>query len=124
MIKSNSNNLCIVCNEGIHNPICPVCLAGEIKEWIETNNLSSEAKKKIVSYASRIKNKFIDSGTECTICRENQTAVCPYCFTEEMYNFLMKLNLQKDAVESFLTSFNYDSEHAGYSKEFEEDFGN
>ena len=122
MIQNASRGLCSECNEGIFNPICPVCLAGEIQAWAGSNWFEKKVGNEIVKFANRVKNKFIDEGIECAICRSNQTSICPYCFTDRIYNFLNKLKVSKKVIKEFLTHFNYDFEHNGYSKEFEEEF--
>jgi len=123
MIQNISHGLCLECNEGMFNPICPSCLAREMRAWIESNGFEKEVGKEVAKFANRVKNEFIDDGTECAVCKSNQTLICPYCFTSKIYNFLCNLKVKKAILEEFLTSFNYDSEHNGYSKEFEEDFG-
>ncbi len=122
MIQNNSYDLCLECNEGIFNPICPNCLAREMQAWIESNGFDSRIGRSITLFANITKNKFIDEGVECAICKSNQTSICPYCFTSKIYNFLQKLKVRKEILEEFLIYFNYDFEHNGYSKEFEEDF--
>jgi hypothetical protein len=124
MIQNNSYGLCLECNEGIFNPICPACLAREMRIWIEENGFNRKIGREISEFANSIKNKFIDEGIDCAICKSNQTSICPYCFTSRIYNFLQKLNVKRKILEEFLTYFNYDFEHTGYSEDFEEEFGN
>ena len=123
MIQNNSHGLCLECNEGIFNPICPNCLAREMRAWIRSNGFNKKIGNKITEFANLAKNNFIDEGVECAICKSNQTSICPYCFTSKIYRFLQKLKVKRKILEEFLTYFNYDFEHNGYSKEFEEDFG-
>jgi|SRR3989338_9141594 len=124
MIQNNSHGLCLECNEGIFNPVCPVCLAGEMQAWVESNGFEKKTGEKIIAFANKAKSRFIDEGINCAVCKKNQTSICPYCFTDKIYNFLNKLNISKKIIEGFLISFNYDFEHTGYSRDFEEDFGN
>ena len=121
MIQNASRGLCSECNEGIFNPICPVCLAGEIQVWAGSS-LNAKTADQISTFAKKAGNKFFDEGADCAICRKNQAGLCPYCFTNRIYNFLNKLKVSKKVIEEFLTHFNYDFDHKGYSKRFEEDF--
>lgn len=120
MIQNNSHGLCLECNGGIFNPICPSCLVGEMRAWLASNGFSKKISHEISEFANRIKNRFIDEGIDCAICKSSQTSICPYCFTSRIYNFLQKLNVKRNILEEFLTYFNYDFEHNGYSEDFEE----
>jgi hypothetical protein len=112
------------CNEGIFNPICPSCLAREMQAWVESNGFDRKVGNSIIKFANTIKNKnqFTDEGIDCAVCKTNQTSICPYCFTSRIYNFLRKLMVNRKILQEFLTYFNYDFEHVGYSREVEEDF--
>jgi hypothetical protein len=112
------------CNEGIFNPICPVCIAKQICVWSEDNGFEKKLKRKIKRFTDSIKNRFTDEGVDCAICKNHQTSICPYCFTNKIYSFLQKLGVKRKILEEFLVYFNYDFEHTGYSKDFEEDFKN
>ena len=78
MIQNNSRGLCSECNEGIFNPICPVCLAGEMEAWVESKGFEKKVGNEIVKFANSVKNKFIDMGTDGAICKSNKTLICPY----------------------------------------------
>lgn len=119
VLNYNTLGICIECNEGIFNPICPSCLAGQMHAWVESNGFDKKIKENITTFTDRIKNKFIDEGMNCAVCRINQTLICPYCFTEKIYNFLQRLKVSRKILEEFLIYFNYDFEHSGYSEEFE-----
>ncbi len=120
MIKnfSDSRGICVECNEGIFNPICPSCLLREVEAWLDGTRLGNEVKKKL--------NKVIDSdgleGVKCAICKDEGISICPYCFTRHVYDALMSARVSKSIADEFLTFFNFDFEHNGYSKDFEEDF--
>lgn len=121
MLKSfsDSRGICVECNEGIYNPVCPSCLSREVEAWLDGARLGKEIKGKI----KRIKDRDELGGVRCAICKEQETSICPYCSTRHIYDALLTAGASKKVVEEFLTFFNFDLEHSGYSKDFEEDFG-
>ena len=110
------------CNEAIFNPICPSCLVRQVKHWINGNITNNRVRSGIVRFAESLKDEFYSEGIACVICRDNETPICPYCFTEEIYTFIVKSGGDKKIIEEFMTHFNYDFEHAGYEKDFEENY--
>ena len=111
------------CNEAIYNPLCHACLAGEIRQWLDAHG-SGEIKKKlgagIKSSLRAIENsleKFSD--VKCVACK-GEVFLCPYCFTEKVYKKLKAIARSRKAQKEFLSLFNFDFEHTGYSKDAEE----
>ncbi len=110
---------CMECKEAIFNPICPHCLSEEILSWIETkedSRLKQKVKKKLEEV---IKLSKTSSGklTMCITCNARTAFLCPYCFTELVYEKLKEMRLKKALIMEFLQIFNYDFEHTGYSRE-------
>ena len=87
---------CLVCNEVISNPICPECINKEIRDWL--------VEKKI----ELIENNTGLGSTKCIICGK-PTAICPSCYTSEIYSIVRKKypNLEKQ----FKTYFNFELRH-------------
>ncbi len=114
---------CIECKEGIFNPICPFCLAQEIKAWLDQAN--NKKLRRIVMQEIRkiLNNSFISTfiSNKCIKCKNYTSFMCPYCFTEKIYNAIKnsKIKNKKRIREEFLTFFNFDFEHTGYGKELE-----
>ena len=104
---------CFTCQEAIFNPICPSCIKKEVTVWLK--KISASLLEEFNNYIS----PFIKSqknNTFCIICKKT-IDTCPYCFTEFIYKWI-KVN-HPNLVESFLTFFNYDFDHTGYSKDIE-----
>jgi len=113
--------MCDICSEAVTNPICPFCLATEINAWLTLYpNLKKELLPKINKYLQKINNKITNYGTQCIKCKNKRAYVCPYCFTEFVFNELKKINSNKIILKEFFDFFNFDLHHTGYTKEFEQ----
>ena len=112
---------CMQCSEPITNPICHACLGNQIKTWL---NLYPSVKKKfnpkLSNYIKEVNNNTINS-INCVACGKNRAALCPYCFTEAVYNMLKKSKIDRMAVMDFLSTFNFDLKHEGYIQEASEE---
>lgn len=115
--------MCDECSEAVTNPICPFCLATEIKAWLTLYpNLRQELMPRIQKYLTQISNKIVNYGTECIKCGNKRAFVCPYCFTYFVFNELVKINANKIILKEFFHFFNFDLHHTGYTK-YAEDIG-
>ena len=112
---------CMQCSEPITNPICHDCLGRQIKAWM---NLYPSVRKKmsgkISNYVIEVNNNTINS-VNCISCGKNKAALCPYCFTEAVYNLLKKNKIDKMVLMDFLSTFNFDMKHEGYIQEAAEE---
>lgn len=117
-MKSHTNVLCLECGEEIFNPLCPKCLSREIDAWLEFQH--GKIKKTVKNEIKKILkvNKEHDY-TKCIICRRKDVFLCPCCFTERIYNKLKKARVNPKILNNFLTLFNFDLEHTGYSKDMQ-----
>ena len=115
---------CLECNEAIYNPLCHVCLSQEIKQWLREQE-NQRIRKSLIAEISR----FLKSNEElaespqavrCVACGKNSVILCPYCFTEIIYKKLKSLTNSKKLQADFLSLFNFDFEHTGYTKDAEE----
>jgi len=109
MVQKFDYGLCIICNEGIFNPLCPNCISNEIFAWLFEKDIAvaKEFRKK----------KFVEDidGGSCIACRDNTSYICPYCFTRQVFHWLKRKNAGRKIVNEFLEVFNFDFEHCGYS---------
>jgi len=113
-----NQNFCLECKEEIFNPLCPVCLAREIKQWLQDK--SAKVKSVANTEIKRILtlSRYNDY-TKCISCMQNKTFMCPYCFTERIYIKLKEKHTDKKILMEFLEIFNFDLEHTGYSRDME-----
>lgn len=116
-----TSHLCDECMEAVTNPLCPFCLTEEITAWL---TLYPDLKKilmpQIHTYLTRVSNKITTYGTTCIKCNEKRAFVCPYCFTEFVFNELEKINAPHFILQEYKDFFNFDLGHKGYSKDWEE----
>jgi hypothetical protein len=115
--------ICIECSESIFNPICPVCIANEIEAWLKAENLAEKAKVIFRDAMNKIltaNSKLEGESSRCIICKEKDDYMCPYCFTEKIYDFLKEKNVSAEVIRKFIEIFNFDFDRTGYSKEIDE----
>ena len=74
----DENAICIVCQEGITNPICPECLAKEIKSW--RPGLSKLLAEPSFGYSM---------DTECMFCGKEMN-ICAHCYSRDIYDTLVE----------------------------------
>jgi hypothetical protein len=88
---------CIICQEGITNPLCPACLAKEIKVWLR------EIKPEIMeSVVEPVTNSH---GIRCFSCGKGMS-ICAHCYSNDFYNYLKEE--YPELAEEFLEHFNFD----------------
>ena len=114
---------CNVCNETITNPLCPFCLAEEIKAWLTLYpHLKEDISSSLNDYLVNINNNITNYGLICIKCNKDRAYVCPYCFTEFVFKKLVEVNAGKLILKEFFEFFNFDLDHKGYT-EFAEEVG-
>ena len=112
--------LCDVCSEAVTNPLCPACLTIEIEAWLTLYpDLKRELLPRLKKYLYSLE-KSVPEATICIKCRNKRVSVCPYCFTNFVFNELKKIHANKIILKEFFEFFNFDLEHTGYSQEAEE----
>ena len=105
---------CMSCLEPITNPICHQCLGNQISSWLGLYpSIKKKMQPKVSKYVQEVNNNTL-SGVSCASCQKQQAALCPYCFTEGIFNMLRKSNIDKMVVMDFLSTFNFDLKHEGY----------
>ncbi len=105
---------CMQCSEPITNPICHDCLGNQISSWLGFYpNIKKKIMPKIKDYVKEVNNNTIES-VNCACCSKQKAALCPYCFTEGIFNLLKKSKIDRMVVMDFLSTFNFDLKHEGY----------
>ena len=101
---------CDICSEAVTNPLCPICLVGEVEAWLTFYpNLKEALLPKLKKYLERVEEKVIDA-TECIKCKKARTSICPYCFMDYVEGELKKLNVIPRILEEFNKFFDFDSQ--------------
>jgi hypothetical protein len=96
---------CVSCLEPITNPLCHDCLGNQISSWLGLYpNIRKKLTPKLKSYIQEVNNNTINSVT-CVSCNKKKAALCPYCFTEGIFNLLKKSNIDKMVIMDFLSRF-------------------
>jgi hypothetical protein len=93
----------------------------QIQAWLSSlssHPKKSEIMKKIKQYVDKTNNLKGES-TICVACKKPIASLCPYCFTEHVFNLLKDLRVNRIVLKEFLQFFNYDFEHTGYTEDAE-----
>lgn len=112
---------CLDCREAISNPLCPSCLALQIEVWLSSypdRNITNKILERVKRYVERT-NNLAGSSSKCVTCGKLRASLCPYCFTNYVFNLLKNMKVNRIILKEFLQFFNYDFEHVGYSKDAE-----
>ena len=108
---------CKQCNQPITNPVCHDCLSKQVMAWLSFYpNVRKKMLPKLKKYVKDVNNIAL-SGINCASCAKKKAALCPYCFTEGIFNMLKKSNIDKMIIMDFLSIFNFDLKHEGYIQE-------
>jgi len=97
-----ANQMCVLCDEAITNPICLDCLEKSMEQWAEAikpaivNGLAEKA---------WLFKSYTHEGTKCVVCGNNIN-ICAHCFCKDIYEWLQKE--YSETTESFLVCFNYE----------------
>ena len=74
----NAASSCVVCEEVITNPICPDCLARQMKAWLgETHP----------ELARTIDGGYVPGETNCLFCGQDM-GICAHCYSKDVYEQL------------------------------------
>ena len=112
---------CMQCTQPITNPICHDCLGNQIFHWLGLYpSIKKKMKPKIKNYVRDVSNNTMES-VNCIACNKKKAALCPYCFTEGIFNMFKSNKIDKMVVMDFLSTFNFDLKHEGYIQEAIED---
>jgi hypothetical protein len=112
---------CPQCSEPITNPVCHDCLGNQISQWLKFYpNIRKKMLPKLKLFVREVNNDAIGT-LGCMSCNKKKAALCPYCFTEAVYNMLRKNKIDKMVIMDYLSTFNFDLKHEGYIKEAAEE---
>lgn len=104
---------CVLCMEAVTNPVCSSCLETQMSVWL------NEVNPELIN-GLREKTNEVSFGLNvvgaCILCNKEMN-VCTYCYTEHIFNWLIKTN--KELAKRFMVYFNFDLEHSGYHKKAE-----
>lgn len=98
----DANQMCVLCNEAITNPICVDCLGKSMEQW--ALNMKPEIAKELAEKVGLFRS-YTHKGTTCVVCRKNNN-ICAHCLCSEINNWLMEEH--PELTESFLVCFNYE----------------
>jgi hypothetical protein len=110
---------CLSCGNDITHPLCPNCISKAFIQWLEKFPKDySDVKSKLDVFLKH-HNSIPEKSKSCVACGKKKTHICPYCFTEHLYNLVKEAGLGVRAMTEFLFIFNFDFERKGYAKELE-----
>lgn len=113
---------CLECNESVFHPLCPSCLTTQVEAWLSSVSsypLKNEILEEIKNYVEKT-NNLKGKSTICVSCKLPRASLCPYCFTNYVFNLLKTSKVNRIILKEFLQFFNYDFDHTGYSQDAEE----
>ncbi len=88
---------CLVCEQPITNPVCPQCLAEEMKEWLRDYRPEETGLFDVVSVPG--------SDVQCIRCGQ-PFSVCAHCYARDVS--LGLFNRHPDLIQPFLDTFNFE----------------
>jgi len=97
-----ANQMCVLCDEAITNPICLDCLQRSMEQWALGIKPGIVQDIKMKSF---IFKAYDHEGTTCVVCGNNIN-ICAHCFCKDIYEWLLEKH--PETAESFLVSFNYE----------------
>jgi hypothetical protein len=100
----NNLSVCQICKEPVWNFICPDCIAPAVKDF-----LPSSFDRKFEEFHSSFLFPFRNSElriAKCLECRRPaEFTVCPYCYTNEIHAWLVKIN--QPLADRFIKIFSF-----------------
>ncbi len=99
--ESAEEQKCVVCDEGISNPVCPECLEKQMQAFFgEKTGMQNNFIKKLakISLAENTRSSWC-------VCCGKQMAVCTHCFSSEVFDMVKED--YPDLKQDFLLHFNY-----------------
>lgn len=101
---------CVVCKEQITNPLSPERLAEQMKTWL------MESKPELINGLDKKTDELLPCSHEDDFCivTGKRMSICPYCYTEHIFNWLRSIKLEAKLMTEFLTYFHFDGAKLGY----------
>ncbi len=95
--------VCQLCREPIWNFLCIDCIGKNVKEWLPSA-FSQEFGQFHQSVKSHFQTYVADNYEPCLDCSKlNETPICPYCYTHEVYHWISAMN--PDTARNFSKIF-------------------
>ena len=104
-MPKTTNEVCVICDEAITNPICPECLINEMQLW------AYELDPKLADIIGEM--IFVFSSYEhplssCVVCGK-RTNICPHCVAKEIYEHVAARD--EELAPLFVKRFNYELDY-------------
>jgi hypothetical protein len=99
----------MVCAQTVTNPVCQSCSNFAINQWLNEKGLDTFDLK-----------ANIETEDKCFKCLDN-LAICLYCHTETVVEWVNSLNIEESLKKEFLTFFHFDLHHKGYLEKYPRD---
>ena len=101
---------CVVCDQQITNPLSPERLAEQIKTWL------GETKPSLIGALQKRTDEFLPmhTGEDRCVITGKRMNVCPYCYTEHIFNWLVSLKVDSSLLAEFILFFHFDGGKLGY----------
>ncbi len=99
---------CLLCDEQINNPICPICIATGFKQWIQ--KFPRKTEKRLRRRTDIFLKNYRGLGhnyLECVSCNRLGSPVCPDCFTDFLYQICLEEGLHVSSLREFLLMFDF-----------------
>lgn len=106
---------CVGCDQQITNPLSPERLAEQMKTWL------AETKPNLIKALEDKTEEFLPMhiGEDRCVVTGKRMDVCPYCYTEHIFNWLVSLKLDSSILAEFMTFFHFDEGKLGYYRRAE-----
>jgi hypothetical protein len=87
---------CVECEHQITNPICPDCLAQDMRAWIA--EVSPEMVMDVDGFS-------MDGDVSCLFCHQS-ISICAHCYSKDVYEQLALKD--KKLAREFMARFDFD----------------
>ncbi len=105
MLSVQEPIVCQLCREPIWNFLCIDCLGKNVGKWLP-KDLSAEFTKFHTDLRDHFHTLVADNYEPCLDCDTlNETPICPYCYTHEVYHWISAKNPAIASVFSKLFFF-------------------
>lgn len=99
----------------LDSALCHNCLHKEILNWLELYpSVKKKIAKNISNYLGEVENNVQD--ITCACCKKNYAALCPYCFSEGVFNVLKQKKVDLMVIMDYLSTFRFDENHENYMR--------
>ena len=93
--QQSAASSCVVCEEVITNPICPDCLARQMRAWLSETN---------PELARTIDGGYVPGETTCLFCSKDM-GICAHCYSKDVHDQLALSD--KKLAREFMARFDF-----------------